>query len=203
VSDQNPYEPPRAEVRDEGLAVDLRFRWKAVLYGALTDIGGSIAASAVFIAVIASQATGEAGALDESVNLLAVNPSYLLIWLVVGTGLTVLGGYVAGRVARHTQLKHALVAGVVSMLIGILIAGESQAGPYEGLMNTLGYGLPRGTTAAEIFRVVRALAFPCNRARPLLARAARLPAIPTRLILPVATGDAAMARNCTARQHNR
>jgi len=72
---------------------------------------------------------------------LAMDPGYLLMSLLVGLLFSVLGGYVAGRVAGHTQLKHALVTGVCSMALGTLIGGDSSAGPYEGIMNLLGYGL--------------------------------------------------------------
>jgi hypothetical protein len=52
----------------------------------------------------------------------------------------VLGGYVAGRVARHSFLKHAFVAGGLSLVLGILLF-HADEGPYSGLVASLGYGL--------------------------------------------------------------
>jgi hypothetical protein len=139
MSDQNPYEPPRSEVRDSPSVVEQRFRWKAVALGTAADIVGSVVGGAVLFALVFTRNDGQdAAGLMKS---LAMDPGYLLMSLLVGLLFSVLGGYVAGRVADHTQLKHALVTGVCSMALGTLIGGDSSAGPYEGIMNLLGYGL--------------------------------------------------------------
>jgi hypothetical protein len=57
-----------------------------------------------------------------------------------GGGVTVLGGYLAASVARHSFLKHALAAGVLSLAVGIVFF-RADDGPYSGLMSFLGYGL--------------------------------------------------------------
>ena len=138
MSDQNPYQALRSELRDKAPSVDFRFRWKAVALGTVADIGGTIVfATAIFAVLLSRSGTDNA---EELSKTLTSDPSYLLILLVVGLGFTSLGGYIAGRIAGHTQLKHALVTGVCSLLIGALL-GQSNAGPYDGIINVLGYGL--------------------------------------------------------------
>jgi hypothetical protein len=133
----DPYRPPRSELRDTAAPVDFRFRWKAVALGTVADIGGTIVvATAIFAMLLSHSGADNAEELSKTLNS---DPSYLLILLVVGLGFTSLGGYVAGRIARHTQLKHALVTGLCSLLLGALL-GQSTPGPYEGILNLFGYG---------------------------------------------------------------
>jgi len=60
--------------------------------------------------------------------------------MILGGACTVLGGYVAGRIARHSFLKHALVAGALSLVVGLALF-HGDEGPYAGLLAFLGYGL--------------------------------------------------------------
>jgi hypothetical protein len=127
-------------VEDVPEPVDRRFRWKAVLLGATTDLVGSALAGLVLLVVFSFlTASGEGGA-EETLERLRLSWPFLLISMVVGGGFTLLGGYVAGRVARHSFLKHALVAGGLSLALGMLVFG-SDDGPYSGVVAILGYGL--------------------------------------------------------------
>jgi hypothetical protein len=140
MNDPNPYDAPAARVEDHPEPVDKRFRWKAVLLGALTDLGGSAVAGIVLVVVYALwSAPGEGGA-DEMLERLARSWPFLMVSMVVGGCFTVLGGYVAGRIARHSFLKHALVAGALSLVLGIVLF-RSDEGPYSGVVALLGYGL--------------------------------------------------------------
>ncbi len=141
MDERNPYQAPRSEVRDGDAVIDLRFRWKAVVFGALTDIGGSIVVGAAIFAILFAQASGGGASAEELMKSLGADPTYLLLSLVIGMLFSAVGGYVAGRVAGHVHIKHALVAGALSMALGALIGGDSNSGPYQGVMNLLGYGL--------------------------------------------------------------
>jgi len=142
MNDPNPYDAPAARVEDRPEPVDQRFRWKAVMLGAVTDLGGSAIAGIVLLIVYtllyAPGASSDAA--QEMLEQLASSWPFLLISMVVGGSFTVLGGYVAGRIARHSFLKHAVVAGVLSLVLGILLF-RADDGPYSGVVSLLGYGL--------------------------------------------------------------
>ena len=65
---------------------------------------------------------------------------FLMVSMIVGAGCTVLGGYIAARIARQRFLLHALAAGVLSLVLGILLFPQDD-GPYAGVMALIGYGL--------------------------------------------------------------
>ncbi|HYL19025.1 MAG TPA: hypothetical protein VEV20_10095 [Burkholderiales bacterium] len=140
MSDPNPYSTPGARVEDRPEPVDRRFRWKAVLVGAATDIAASTM-TGIALVVIAALLTGPGeGGAEESVARLSESWTFLMISMILGGACTVLGGYIAGRIARHSFLKHAFAAGALSLVIGIaLFRGDD--GPYAGLLAFLGYGL--------------------------------------------------------------
>jgi hypothetical protein len=140
MSDSNPYEAPSAHVDDQPNPVNRRFNWKAVLLGAGADLGGTIAASIVLFVVFAAMAGPGEGAADSMTSRLQQSWPFLMTSMIVGSAFTVLGGYVAGRVARHSFYKHALGAGVISFVAGILLTGSDE-GPYSGLLSLLGYTL--------------------------------------------------------------
>ena len=140
MSDPNPYSTPGARVQDRPEPVDRRFRWKAVLVGAATDIAASTVTGIVLVVLAALLAGPTEGGAEESVARLSESWTFLMVSMIFGGACTVLGGYVAGRIARHSFLKHALAAGALSLVIGIaLFRGDD--GPYAGLLAFLGYGL--------------------------------------------------------------
>lgn len=140
MSEPNPYGTPTARVEDLPEPVDRRFRWKAILLGSATDlVGSAIAGVALVVVFSVLGGSGEGGA-EAALERLGQSWPFLLISMVVGGGFTVLGGYVAGRIARHSFLKHALAAGGLSLALGILLF-RSDDGPYSGIVAILGYGL--------------------------------------------------------------
>ncbi len=140
MSEPNPYTTPGARVDDLPEPVNRRFRWKAVLLGAATDLVGSAVAGIVLVVVFSLLAASSEGGAEQALDRLGQSWPFLLISMVVGGGCTVLGGYVAGRIARHSFLKHALAAGGLSLALGILLF-RSDDGPYAGIVAILGYGL--------------------------------------------------------------
>jgi hypothetical protein len=140
MSESNPYTTPNARVSDPPEPVDRRFRWKAVVIGAATDLGGSTIAGIALVIVFSITAGQGQGSAEDVLGQLALSWPFLMSSMIVGGALTVLGGYVAGRLARHSFLKHALAAGALSLLFGILFFGGDD-GPYSGLVAIVGYGL--------------------------------------------------------------
>ena len=121
MREPNPYSAPDARVEDLPEPVDRRFRWKAVLIGAATDLAGSTVAGIVLVVVFALLVAPGAGGVEDKVDRLAQSWPFLMASMILGGGCTVLGGYVAGRIARHSFLKHALAAGVLSLAVGIAL----------------------------------------------------------------------------------
>ncbi|HTS52095.1 MAG TPA: hypothetical protein VMH26_02375, partial [Burkholderiales bacterium] len=120
MNDPNPYDAPGTRVEDRPDPVDQRFRWKAVLLGALTDLGGSALAGIVLVVIFTIWFGPGEGQAQEMLDQLARSWPFLMVSMVVGGCFTVLGGYVAGRIARHSFLKHAAIAGALSLVLGIL-----------------------------------------------------------------------------------
>ncbi len=140
MREPNPYGTPGARVEDLPEPVNKHFRWKAVLIGAATDLAGSIVAGIILVVLFAMLARPGAGTVEDSVDGLAQSWPFVMTSMIVGGAFTVLGGYVAGRVARHSFLQHALAAGVLSLAVGIVLF-RGDDGPYSGLIAFLGYGL--------------------------------------------------------------
>src|SRR5690606_29224393 len=52
------------------------------------------------------------------------NPGYVLLSLILGTASTVLGGYLAARLARTVPYFNALAFGILGVLIGLLTPAD-------------------------------------------------------------------------------
>lgn len=140
MTEPGPYGAPRARVDDAPQPVDHRFRWKAVFIGAAADLGTSTAAGIAIFLLFSVAFAAEGLTTDQLLAQLVGYWPFLLVSMVVGAGCTVLGGYVAARIARQRFLLHALAAGVMSLVLGILLFPQDN-GPYAGLMALIGYGL--------------------------------------------------------------
>jgi len=89
---------------------------KAVALGFLADIGGSIALSLMLASAMAG-----AGIRQSDIVERMQSTSGLLLNLLMGLGCTVLGGYVAGRVAKREGIRHGMVVSVMSLLLGLIL----------------------------------------------------------------------------------
>lgn len=97
------------------------FSPKAVVFGVLTDIGGSavfggLVGLALGIALVTSDMS------IDGVQGLQSSPWVLVPTFIIGITFTLLGGFVAGRVAKMRQVFHGGVTGVVSALIGLSLS---------------------------------------------------------------------------------
>jgi hypothetical protein len=119
----NLYTPPKAELADQPLPPGSPI--KAVLAGLAIDIGGSLlVSSALGIAYAVSLArTG----LNQSEIQAAIQDIPLDSWvslagISVGTGLSVLGGYVCSRISRRSNYKLGFVLAGISASFGLLLS---------------------------------------------------------------------------------
>jgi len=88
---------------------------KAVIAGALVDNVATL-----FVMMFLMTALSSTGISHDDVVVRMKSTSGLLLTLIIGLGCTCLGGYVAGRMARRSEVLHgALVAGA-GMVLALL-----------------------------------------------------------------------------------
>jgi uncharacterized membrane protein YdjX (TVP38/TMEM64 family) len=134
TNESNPYSPPSSKVTDPppepGSPV------KAVTWGVLTDLGGTIVSSIVIGIIYSAVASSSARSPDELAALMQSfgkdGWSYLLLTLV-GSGFSILGGYVCARISQRTDYRLGFVTGAISVAFGLLMAWDQA----EALMHVL------------------------------------------------------------------
>jgi hypothetical protein len=99
-----------------------------------------ILVSVILFLVYASNALAPGpsqAALTEAKLSLAQDSSYLMVGLLLGTLTTVLGGYLAARIAKTLPLYNGLAVGVLGLFAGIFLGGGMEESPWWYL--TAGY----------------------------------------------------------------
>jgi hypothetical protein len=86
---------------------------KAVVAGAVTDT-----VCTTFILSLLMVSLTAAGISESEILVRMKSPSGLLLGLIIGLGCTVLGGYVAGRIARRSEAALGASVAVVGMVFG-------------------------------------------------------------------------------------
>jgi FtsH-binding integral membrane protein len=98
-----------------------RFQPAPVLVGIALDIGGtfltSVLLSAIAYGYLASQGMTDQ---DEMAKLLN-SDRWLVFWGCMGSFFTFLGGFVTAVRVRTARLRHALVMGIGSLIVGVLL----------------------------------------------------------------------------------
>jgi hypothetical protein len=123
----DPYTPPSAPVRDrqpEGVGST----WKAVTFGVLADIAGTFLAGLLLLVVLGSVMVSRGASPEELDRTLLQSDAYLLFAGVIGLGFTVLGGYVAARVANQREYYHGLLTGIVVLVFSEMMTSLSPEG---------------------------------------------------------------------------
>jgi hypothetical protein len=123
----NPYTPPSAPVGDRGPERPGP-TWKAVLFGVTTDLFGTTVAGMVLLVLFSGMLMTQGREPEEISRLLLQSNEYLFVSLAVGLGFTALGGYVAARIANHREYKHALIVGVIVLIIGEIMVSSDPTG---------------------------------------------------------------------------
>ena len=97
--------------------------WKAVLIGFVVDIGSSFAVSFVFGIILGVMLVGQGVKPDEleaEINAKMQEPIFLILSMVLGFLCTGIGGLVAARMARKSELLHGALVGVLSLGFGVV-----------------------------------------------------------------------------------
>jgi hypothetical protein len=81
-------------------------------------------------------------ALEEALRNTLASQEGLFTLLLIGVLGTILGGYIAGRMAKTEETKHGALVGAVSLILGALLAGAAgAASPVPYWYELLGYVL--------------------------------------------------------------
>jgi hypothetical protein len=120
----DPYSPPSAPVRDR-LPEQGGSAWKAVTFGVLADVFATILGSIVLFAVIGSAMVSQGTSPADVDSNLVESDLSMVLGLALGLACTVLGGYVTARVAQRREYYHALLTGIVVLVLGeIMMSGS-------------------------------------------------------------------------------
>ena len=92
---------------------DIKF--KAVIVGAIVDNAGTLLLMTILATALVSTGLSE----DEVMSRMK-STSGLLLGLIIGLGFTVLGGYIAGRIARQHERTHGALVAVIGMVIALI-----------------------------------------------------------------------------------
>jgi len=133
--ERQPYEPPRSDVQD---VVPIRPRpVKGIVVGAVVDLGGTLVASIV-LSVIVSFRLASQGMTPEEIQQALVNLSMTsglsIFSMVLGTGFSVLGGYVCATYAKKDIYGCGVILGVIVCTAGIMMGGMQQSIAMDLLM---------------------------------------------------------------------
>ena len=124
------------------------FSWKGVVYGGITDIVATNIASVplVMIAAMGSNLTSlpasERG--QAPVALMLASPGLQMAGWVLGAMCSVLGGYVAARVAKRGELINGALSACFCVGLGVysLVGGHSPFPFWQHLVAVLGSPIP-------------------------------------------------------------
>ena len=97
---------------------------KAVCLGSLIAIGGSMIVGILVMAVAGvSQAAG--GASPDEIGARMMSFDMLALQASIGTGFSLLGGYVAARISKAREVQHAVASGIPCVLLGLALGRGS------------------------------------------------------------------------------
>lgn len=96
-----------------------RIRIKAVVLGVLVDVGGSLISGVGLGIVLAILLLARGGGDPAALERLESAWWMLATGFFMGIAFTILGGFVAGRVAGEREVLHGAVTGGVSALLAI------------------------------------------------------------------------------------
>lgn len=100
---------------------------KAVMLATVAVFGVDIISGMILISVFGGPAL-DSGLSDEQMRrapqVLFQDVRYLTLTLLLGTASTVLGGYLAARLARSVPYFNALAFGVLGLLVSALTSGD-------------------------------------------------------------------------------
>jgi len=161
VGPQRPTDiPPRLE--PAGVFTGLQIR--PIIGGVVADYLATYVAMYAYIVIFVSRQLYERGELsDEAIRSFLTSPEGLLIGFAIGSLCTVLGGFVAGRLAKNLEVKHGAFVGVGSALVSMLEQAMSEGpshAPQWYLLISYCASLPLGALGGYIAERLDSAAVP-------------------------------------------
>ncbi|MGE5386859.1 MAG: hypothetical protein ACM3SV_13340 [Betaproteobacteria bacterium] len=141
MNPENPFTPPKADVADvpdttPGSPI------KAVLFGFLTDFGGSMLAGIPFAfiyGVLLSVSGIPADEVGQALTEMPPDSLYAVIGYGIGLAFSMLGGFVCARIAKRNEYVLAAVAATLSALSGLLVMPPGYSHELIALLTILSY----------------------------------------------------------------
>ena len=99
---------------------------KNIMVGALVDNSGTVAIMLFLMTAFAAH-----GLSPEEAAARMKSPSGLLLNLIIGPGCTCLGGYIAGRMARRSEVMHGAVVAGTGMVLALPLRESVLPGWYD------------------------------------------------------------------------
>ncbi len=131
--------------------------FRAILTGFTADIGATFLFSTALAVALLDQGSSDVALASRLQGTVALD----LFCLVIGLGLTAIGGFVAARLAFGREAVHSAAVGVLSLLASLVLVGDPQMVPDWYLTLGLGLTFPAalfGGTVAAFTRLMEARA---------------------------------------------
>lgn len=133
MSDNSPYEPPRAPLKDPQQR-KTRPNLLAIVIGALVDIVTTTVVGTLFSIGFAVMVGSEGMKPEQFQELLQDSTAFMVTAYALGLGCSVLGGYICARFANQNEYANGLAVGIIGVISGELMS----SGGGEGWMHVLG-----------------------------------------------------------------
>jgi len=89
---------------------------KAIVWGAMFDNIGCL-----FFTAIIGIALGITGISENEINTQVGSPIGLIMNIILAFGFTFFGAYIAGRIAKHSEVLHGGIVGAIGIILGFII----------------------------------------------------------------------------------
>jgi hypothetical protein len=111
-----------------------RIRWRAVAVGVAADVVSTMILWTIYASALLAEKIEKHGGIDK-IPEQSLSQGELLALGLIGTVGTVVGGYMAGRIAVHQETQHGVAVAVVSLVLGLglelAVQGAIRLHPWE------------------------------------------------------------------------
>lgn len=126
----SPYAPPEAPVRDPAGAKGSAI--KAVLAGILVDTGGTLVASVILTMLYGATLVGSVASEEElqaQLSSMAPDSWVSVAGTLMGTVLSIAGGYLCARIARHSEYRLAAIVAACGAVVSFALGAGYYSAP--------------------------------------------------------------------------